>query len=756
SASIGSFSSGDFVEYFVRAIGEDGSVLYNDRDPDSGYKSFTAQLSPEISWVSPANGATIYFEGENNPFTFSFDWSYSHLDDAQLIIGGNTFDILNGGTKTTSVSINYASNLDGLVTAQLKGFKDGTEVNAYRTFNFEWVRFVDQYLEESGNEVIGDKLYLIIHDPAGDNSASNFAQTQTITMNAGIEVTGGVSITAKAGGGLFGVGGEASAGVSLEATVGAEFSYSMSVGTALSSSQVSDDPAFMGPGRGDYYWGEAWIFHWQIMSTKTTYWNGDADYTNPELIYGIERDLEVFIGDHEASALWKNFNPVWNDYEGVSWLDSKAITGGAPFSEFTKYQTTSTLSASITVTISSETKAKFFFGSSKVELSLSTSLSSSISSENEEILGYTIEDDDPTDLISQEVGIDNRFGTYVFRTHSYSTTSNPLETGTRDYQAPVVDFPIISLDTDGSSPSPSQDDSPLVTAVISDEGGISKAVVWYSSDGGISYGRVDMSEQIGNPGTWQANLPKQSHGTTIHWYIEVWDNTDNAAVRKDVNGNDYEYKVLNRDPTVTVISPNGGETLSKEITISWLGSDLDDDLLSYSIGYNLDNQGWTLIASGITEQSYLWDISGFLDSDNVLIKVIANDGFGGSVEDESDFVFNIDNADTPTATITSPLSGLTYTNTITLNWDLTDIDDLTTSLDLHYSTNSGVDWHLIEDNLPSSTRNYDWDTSTIVFSESTRIKVTVHFVVEFESRTTADLSDIFIIDNRPELDVSLI
>ncbi|MHA1982720.1 MAG: hypothetical protein ACW967_00090, partial [Candidatus Hodarchaeales archaeon] len=602
----------------------------------------------------------------------------------------------------------------------------------------------------------GDKLYLIVHDPVGDESASNFAQTQTITMTAGIEVTGSVSVSAKAGGGLFGIGGEASAGVSLEATVGAEFSYSMSVGTALSSSQEGDDPAFIGPGRGDYYWGEAWILNWQLVSTRTTYWNGDEIYTDPVMEYGIKRDMEAFIGDHEAPTEWKNLNPAWNNYEGVNWLDSKAVSGGAPFTETTKYQSTFTLSSSITVTLSTETKAKFLFGSSKVELSLSTSLSSSFASENEEILEYTIYDNDPTDLIRQDVGIDERFGTYIFRTDPDSTTSNPLEIGTKDYQKPVVDFPTILLDSDAFDPSPSQDDSPLVTVPISDEGGVSEAVVWYSTDAGISYGRVDMTEQVGNPGTWQANLPKQTHGSIVQWYIEVWDETNNAAIRKDVDNNDYMYTVVNRVPTVGIISPNGGETLSNNAVITWAGADQDHDELSYSLGYNLDNQGWKLIASDLKNHSMEWDISGLRDSDNVLIKVIADDGFGGSVEDVSNFVFSIDNADTPVVDVTSPLSGLTYTGLLTINWDLIDTDNLVTTFDLYYSSNSGVDWNLIEANIAKSERNFDWNPHSIVFTNTARIKVVAHYQVELEDHASDDLSDIFTIDNRPDLQVSLV
>ncbi|MHA2104987.1 MAG: hypothetical protein ACW981_16280 [Candidatus Hodarchaeales archaeon] len=757
SASIGSFSSGDFVEYRVNAFGHDNDVVYSDSDPYSGYRSFNVELQSDISWLSPANGATLNFDGENNPFSFSFNWNYDHLDDAYLIIGGKSFDILTDGIKTTSVSIDYASNLDGDVTATLEGYNADLKVASdSRSFNFVWVRFVDKFTEDSGNDLIGNKLYNIFHDPAGDQSSSNFAKTETVTMTGGAEVTAGASVTVKAGGSLFGFGAKASAGVSLEGTFGEKFEYSMSIGTALSSSQEGDDPAFIGPGRGDYYWGEAWVFYWEVVSTRTVYWSGDQEFTDPELRYGIFRNMEAFIGDHEAPSEWRNQNPVWNNYEEVGWIKALVTSGGAPFSETTTYQTTKTQYASITVTVSGETELKFGWGSTKIQLSLSTSLSYSETSENEEILGYTVYDDDPSDVIRQDIGIDRKFGTYIFKTDSDSTTSNPLEIGTKDYQAPIIDFPTISLDTDGISPSPSQDDSPLVTVPITDEGGISKAVVWYSTNGGVSFGRVNMTEQAGNPGTWQANLPKQSHGTNVNWYIEVWDMTNNAAIRKDVDNNDYTYTVVNRVPTADIVSPNGGETLSNSAVITWVGADQDHDELSYSLGYNLDNQGWKLIAADLRNNSIEWDISDLPDSTNVLVKVIVDDGFGGSIEDISNFVFSIDNADTPIVDINSPLSGLTYSGFLTINWDLVDVDDLVTTFDLYYSANSGVDWNLIETNIAKSTRDFDWNSSSVVFTLSARIKVVANYQVELEDHVSADLSDIFSIDNRPDLQVSLI
>ena len=50
------------------------------------------------------------------------------------------------------------------------------------------------------------------------------------------------------------------------------------------------------------------------------------------------------------------------------------------------------------------------------------------------------------------------------------------------------------------------------------------------------------------------------------------------------------------------------------------------------------------IEDGITETSYEWDITNIPFSDSILIKIIAYDGFGGQVEDQSDFLFTIGEA----------------------------------------------------------------------------------------------------------------
>jgi hypothetical protein len=99
--------------------------------------------------------------------------------------------------------------------------------------------------------------------------------------------------------------------------------------------------------------------------------------------------------------------------------------------------------------------------------------------------------------------------------------------------------------------------------------------------------------------------------------------------------------VTSNAPTVTVISPNGGERLSRQATITWSGSDADGDALSYAVLFSQDNGAtWQPIAANVTSTSYAWDVSGLASGTQYLIKVVATDGINTG-QDTSDAPFTI-------------------------------------------------------------------------------------------------------------------
>jgi hypothetical protein len=112
-------------------------------------------------------------------------------------------------------------------------------------------------------------------------------------------------------------------------------------------------------------------------------------------------------------------------------------------------------------------------------------------------------------------------------------------------------------------------------------------------------------------------------------------------------------------PTVTVLSPNGGEIFTDTMPISWTGSDADGDDLLYTVQYSRDDgETWLSVAVDWAATSLtvnVEDLSTFPGSDQARIRVIATDGVNTG-EDRSDAVFTLARKP-PRAYIVAPKSG---------------------------------------------------------------------------------------------------
>jgi len=124
---------------------------------------------------------------------------------------------------------------------------------------------------------IWEKLYLILHDPNGDDSTSSYEETTTLSLGIGCEITAGITVGLEIGieeefdfFGLFSTGIEASnkLSLSMEASLGFDARFEVSDSTFLSSSD-STDVNYLGPGYGDRYWGEIWKFRCNFFPIYT-------------------------------------------------------------------------------------------------------------------------------------------------------------------------------------------------------------------------------------------------------------------------------------------------------------------------------------------------------------------------------------------------------------------------------------------------------------------------------------------------------
>ncbi len=121
--------------------------------------------------------------------------------------------------------------------------------------------------------------------------------------------------------------------------------------------------------------------------------------------------------------------------------------------------------------------------------------------------------------------------------------------------------------------------------------------------------------------------------------------------------------VVNPAPTVTVLSPNGGEVLAigSHATVTWIAAD-DQGVASVSIAVSRDNGGtWQDIATAVSNTgSFDWLVTPPQTNSNpdprftALIRVTAKDGLNRIGADQSDAAFAIFSATTDVTPIAGP------------------------------------------------------------------------------------------------------
>lgn len=614
-----------------------------------------ARDSPFVEWNKPFENERIIFPvGNYIIFNFKYDFDNQTTDDVELFLNDINYGSVLG---KTSLNTTYAAEIDGLVNATLIGYDAGIPyVNDTRFFTFSKLIAETPELLDSDMEHIGNQLYLILHDPSGDNSYTSFSETTRISMGVSTQIMESWASCVEVGydAGLFGVGIDASAKLSHEETTeeGYDFRYEVVDTTELYSSFDSTNKDYIGPGYGDRYWGEAWTLKWELRADYREYFNGTKKHESPKLVYGIVRSGESFLNDVFAPESWRVQNPVHNGWQNIDWINTSTYYGGAPVKNIHSVTSTTHKYKTETIEICDSAQAKlsyggFTFGAS-FSLNITTKNYQETTSSSEIVNEYCIYDDESTDVLVQDYGIDKKFGTFIFKPHEFmSETSNPLEHNTTDYIPPLIDFPEIELDSNNDGIGPCMDDNPNILVHMEDEGGINYSLIYYSINDGVNWDTALLKEQAANPEYFWGYIPGRAHGTIVLWYIRAWDSANIRSERMDPFGNYFKYTVKNRLPSVRLSSPIGGELYEDLITIEWEGSDPDADDLTYTISYTKGGGGWILIQRDVTGSSYEWDISSISRSNTVLLKIIADDGYGGRCEYITEYVFSIEGPPAP-------------------------------------------------------------------------------------------------------------
>ena len=122
-----------------------------------------------------------------------------------------------------------------------------------------------------------------------------------------------------------------------------------------------------------------------------------------------------------------------------------------------------------------------------------------------------------------------------------------------------------------------------------------------------------------------------------------WDQATRQIVCKHGNTVIASRLVSPGTPSVTVISPNGGESWAKDgtATVRWSASDADGDPLVYKVEYSTDGGGnWRTLTTDLSEDTLLVNAAFLPGSDTALLRVSATDGVNTAV-DESDATFTV-------------------------------------------------------------------------------------------------------------------
>ncbi|MFX1286853.1 MAG: hypothetical protein ACFFB5_24655 [Promethearchaeota archaeon] len=518
---------------------------------------------PFVEWLSPDEGTTVIFpynqtDISNEWIIFNFEYDWTELTDVELIIEGQNLGSVWGKNSVRLYPYNPSWE-GGPINATLIGSTTmGGTTNDTREFTF--LRTVLERVDklDDGQDTIGQLLYLILHDPSGDESYSGFNETATLSIGVGYEITtlGAEDIELLLNMNFFELGSGGSPLLSENETEeeGFDFRFEVSDATSLTSNQESDDPDYIGPGYGDMYWGETWIFKWELNATWKVYSDATTAYEDPKIYYGIVRESETLVNKDSAPQNWIDQNPVYDNWEDVVWhdllycdedkvyIDNYLVTNTLNQSQSFQFQIDQTVADDLEIgtNIINITELRKNYAETALAHSYETN--------------YHIYDNEPGDWIVQEVGIDRRFGTYIFNTSSLCQTSQPYEHSTKDYVAPVIENPNIVYDSNEDSQAPCYDDSPYVTVDVSDEGEIQEVILMYSINNGTTWESVTLSEQAANPGTWGGSIPAQPENTTVSWYIVARDSYNNNQTRKDLNsGLPFTYKVVKKFEVISGI-----------------------------------------------------------------------------------------------------------------------------------------------------------------------------------------------------------
>ncbi|MBU4306680.1 MAG: hypothetical protein KKB32_02455, partial [Acidobacteria bacterium] len=259
-------------------------------------------------------------------------------------------------------------------------------------------------------------------------------------------------------------------------------------------------------------------------------------------------------------------------------------------------------------------------------------------------------------------------------------------------------------------------------------GSITNVNIYYSTNNGASWSTEVFGTANDGNYTWTVpafTFPPTSSTTCL---VRISNATNGVPV--DTSDDIFAMSVYVA-PTITVTSPNGGE--------SWMVSDSHDitwtstgTIANVKIEYSINNgSSWSnIVTFTANDGSYSWTIP---DTPSTTCLVRISDAADNDSSDSSDAVFTILAYVAPTITVTAPNGGETWTavSSHNITWSSTGI---IASVNIDYSTNNGSSWSPVA----AGTANdgiYSW---TVPSTPSTTCLVRVRDAVDSDPSDSSD------------------
>lgn len=203
-----------------------------------------------------------------------------------------------------------------------------------------------------------------------------------------------------------------------------------------------------------------------------------------------------------------------------------------------------------------------------------------------------------------------------------------------------------------------------ITWSATDNVGVTSVALDFTTDDGVSF--TPIAASLTNSGSYQWTV-KNLTSTNVQIRITAQDAAGNKGF-----GLSGKFSVSDKTaPTVTVISPKGGEVwLAGSVqNIQWTATD-NIGVTGVDLSYSTDGMvSWYPIASSLTGASYQWTVPLTLSS-NCVVKVVAKDASGNVGQNTSDWSFAIVSANRPPYQPNTPdpansAAGVVATKTLT-------------------------------------------------------------------------------------------